>query len=1295
MTRDGFALINTSAGDRWVYTLQNKIFLEKYYYMYDEADFSSDAELIAPQIVTITQENDDGWLLIETYKGGKWVYMPQDITYLKHEAPVFYQMKDHPTGCESYAATVALNALGIEIKPAEFIEYVPQNITKRSYQNGVTIWGDPDEEFVGVMAGSGYAAYPPVIVNAVNENFSEYVTAENITGAGYDEITSYIRRGGVVLIWYHPSGQVVRRPSTWYTIGGKRIDADYGTHTIAVTGFNSEKGTLIVCDSIDGRIKELKWSTFARTYNGTGISDVEIKPIAQNTVITAKVLTGSTWYTSLINFSPEGYINTYKCNCESSFIWKGACVHTAALFMHCVNQEGNLDMEHQSIEAAKKVAKYFEKATIAEIDEEIKLDDVSSGEKVHLLPVFSVDEENLPYLTFSIGFKRMYIVKSVKDFIGNINSKASFSYGKDLSLNHSMTNFDADSVRLIEFIKTYYDVYDTVRSKSGMPRYYYQSDNSNSKALYIYKKGMDEFFNLYADNELASFINDDKGTIRFTGSEPDLKIRLNGNADRIDLTCGLKHVHKLEGDKHDYLIMQNELFRVDKKYTSFIWPLLGEIFKTSSIKLTFDGKEAASFLTYILPQLKKYGMVKDLSKFTEHIEIYDLIKKLYIDVGDNKVFCKIVFCYGEKEFLYSKKIGSKDGFRDITGEYKISHMVRSMGFTAGNQEGVLELWDDDKIYNFYYYGIEQLKNEAEIYVSEEFKRKIFKPMSKTNLGVRIKEKYHKLNDGRLVDLNDDSISTAAQLISGLNIADKEIENRTALLPKYRALYLDNVANDGNLEIARDKSFKRLANDFKNYKDLEFDVPESLDNILRPYQKVGFNWLKVLAHYGFGGILADDMGLGKTLQVISVILSEKNHETAPSIVVAPTSLIYNWESEINRFAPGLTTSVVSGLPAKRREIIDTFNDGKTDIYITTYDTLKRDIENYEGKRFRYVIADEAQNIKNPMTQNARSVKTLQSDIKYALTGTPIENSLSELWSIFDFIMPGYLFNSTQFTKHYETPIVKNDDKDKATELRKQISPFILRRIKRDVLKELPEKIETTLTADMTDEQRKIYAAHLLQAKGELDGYIEEGFGKNQIRILALLTRLRQICCHPALFLDKYDGDSGKLDLTVETIKTAVESNHRILLFSQFTSMLAIIKKAMDREKIKYFYLDGQTPSRERLEMCERFNGGENELFLISLKAGGTGLNLTGADIVIHYDPWWNPAVMDQASDRAHRFGQKNMVQVINIVAKDSIEEKILSLQQKKKDLVDSVIKEGTSFINKMSVDEVKELFSAAY
>jgi SNF2 family DNA or RNA helicase len=430
-----------------------------------------------------------------------------------------------------------------------------------------------------------------------------------------------------------------------------------------------------------------------------------------------------------------------------------------------------------------------------------------------------------------------------------------------------------------------------------------------------------------------------------------------------------------------------------------------------------------------------------------------------------------------------------------------------------------------------------------------------------------------------------------------------------------------------------------------------------------------------------------MGLGKTLQVLTFLVSEK--PSSPALVIAPTSLVYNWQSEGEKFTPGLKILVVEGAPQERQQLLAWVD--QYDVVVVSYAVLRRDIEHFSELSFSYCFLDEAQNIKNPQTLNAKSVQRIQAKGHFALTGTPIENSLSELWSLFNFLLPGYLLSQHEFHQKYGTPITKGDS-EALQELSRHIKPFILRRLKSDVLKELPPKIETEIKAVLTEEQRKIYLAYLQQTKFQIaQDLATDGFAKSQIRILAALTRLRQICSHPAMFIENYTGESGKMLLFQEILSEALDSGHRILVFSQFTSMLDLIQTYLDTQKIEHFYLSGSTPPLERSRMAQSFNSGIGEVFLISLKAGGTGLNLTGADTVIHFDPWWNPAVEDQATDRAHRIGQNRSVQVIKLLTQGTIEEKVNALQAKKKKLIDSVIQPGETMLSKLTEQELKALF----
>ena len=429
-------------------------------------------------------------------------------------------------------------------------------------------------------------------------------------------------------------------------------------------------------------------------------------------------------------------------------------------------------------------------------------------------------------------------------------------------------------------------------------------------------------------------------------------------------------------------------------------------------------------------------------------------------------------------------------------------------------------------------------------------------------------------------------------------------------------------------------------------------------------------------------------------MLSVIVDYANKEgRKASLVVSPSSLTLNWQNEARKFTNELKTMVIRGTLAERKRLIEEIDN--YDLIITSYDLLKRDIELYkeENYTFKYIIADEAQYLKNSNTKNAKAIKEIKAETRYALTGTPIENSLAELWSIFDFIMPGYLFTYRKFKNIYETPIVKEDDEQAMAKLKMLIEPFVLRRNKKEVLTELPEKTVTVLNNEMNEEQQNLYLTYLARAKQEIAEKVEiDGFENSQMQILAALTRLRQICCHPSLFVEGYNEGSSKLEQCIEIIEEAINGGHKILLFSGYTSMFEIIEKELKKRNIKYFKLTGATKVDERMKMVDEFNENSNiKLFLISLKAGGTGLNLTGADMVIHYDPWWNISTENQATDRAYRIGQKNNVQVYKLITKNSIEEKIYELQEKKAKLADSMLDTNTKFINRFSREEIMKLF----
>ena len=495
---------------------------------------------------------------------------------------------------------------------------------------------------------------------------------------------------------------------------------------------------------------------------------------------------------------------------------------------------------------------------------------------------------------------------------------------------------------------------------------------------------------------------------------------------------------------------------------------------------------------------------------------------------------------------------------------------------------------------------------------------------------------------------------------------------------------------------------------KSVEDSDYVVPASLVQVLRGYQKTGYRWLKTLDVNGFGGILADDMGLGKTIQIIALLQAEaQEHPESQSLIICPASLVYNWENELKRFAPGLTVQTVTGTAPEREEILriavqtgmeTTQAALKTavirhpQILITSYDLLKRDITCYEPFQFRFQVIDEAQYIKNPLTQSAKSVKLIKAQTRCALTGTPIENRLAELWSIFDYLMPGFLFTYSHFRRQFEAPIVKDGDTYALESLRRLTGPFVLRRLKKDVLKDLPDKLETVVYSMAEDEQKQLYTAHALALKEELEQMSGDTYGSERIQVLAELTRLRQICCDPSLCFDRYKGGSAKLDTCMELITGGIAGGHKILLFSQFTSMLELIGARLKKEGITFHELTGATPKEKRTRMAGAFQTDDTPVFLISLKAGGTGLNLTAADVVIHYDPWWNVAAQNQATDRAHRIGQEKQVSVFKLIMKDTVEENILKLQEQKQDLADQIISGEQVSIGSLTREELLKILS---
>jgi len=621
---------------------------------------------------------------------------------------------------------------------------------------------------------------------------------------------------------------------------------------------------------------------------------------------------------------------------------------------------------------------------------------------------------------------------------------------------------------------------------------------------------------------------------------------------------------------------------------------------------------------------------------------------------------------------------------------------------SANSESILISNSDDMMYTFMKEGIPSLQKKAEVYISESLKKLLPRPSGKTRLGVSVsgnllqlnvqtedisledlayilkqyepKKRYYRLKNGEFLTVEPDEMDQLRVTLSSLGVEEKELVKGTIGLPAYRAAYIASLDKGEGWRIEQSESFRNRLAEMEDTEHREYPVPESFHGELRPYQKEGYRWLCALRDNGFAGLLADEMGLGKTIQVIAYLSEE--HSAGRSLIVCPASLVYNWNSEILRFNPELNPIMLVGTAPERKALMDTPDTQA--VFITSYSTLVRDMELYENQAFDNIIVDEAQYIKNADTQTAKAVKAVNASFHIALTGTPIENTLSELWSIFDFLLPGFLYHYRQFRKEFEIPIARMQDDEASELLGQMIKPFTLRRLKKDVLKDLPEKLEEVYYAPLTGKQKELYEAWTSQLRIALAAQSDADFNNSKIELLAEITRLRQLCCSPSLIYENYDGESAKTDLCLELIERAVNAGHKVLLFSQFKTMLELLREKLTAKGIQSHILTGATPKEKRAEMTTAFQTDDIPVFCISLKAGGTGLNLSAADVVIHYDPWWNTAAENQASDRAHRIGQTNVVTVMRLILKDTIEDRILEMQKDKAGLSDRILSsEGIS------------------
>lgn len=1078
----------------------------------------------------------------------------------------------------------------------------------------------------------------------------------------------------------------------------------------ASTDANYRKGQDIFL--IDKRIKNFE--TDINTLTGT--------PMITATVLDAD---GSEHETQVSIDEDESQIVGSLCSCSDFYQSEGLCCHCVAILLKYISRrhiQTSFPSKKQNRIGQTLIESYIHQSSGSHYPAEASETKVL----IELEPILHKQYHKLS-VDFKIGTGKKYVIKDLLEFARLIRQGELFQYGKNLKFFHEPEAFTSESRSMLAFIMQRIEEYEYHFHYVQDSTYRFQTMKA-LRYLPLSPTAVDMFLNMMIGHTLQFDLDDHIRPIYVTDGDPELTLELKAeDSDTYHLT--IEDCLILSGARTFWILKDKILYRCSEAFTKDMQPYLTELNRQKVREITLSEKQLRPFYGSVLKHLEAHTDFHTEGVDLTGYEPPEAHFSIYLDnPAENIISCTAYARYGEETFSLATPISCEDGFRDAAMENRILTAIQTYfqpAAVSGNEEppvadaDFIISHDDQAAFLFLEQGLPHFYELAEVFISSNMKRIRILSAPRTAVGVSVsnglleidihsdslpyeelagilnsyrrRQKYYKLKSGEFLKLENNSLSVLSELADGLRLSEQDIRDGRISVPLYRASYIDAVltSHSSDMQSHRDRYFKSLIRDMKSVADSDYEVPETMKPILRDYQKTGYRWLCTIAQLGFGGILADDMGLGKTLQIITLLEHARleaisktvdltktaSHTACPSpvsLIVCPSSLVYNWDSEIEHFAPNLKTLLITGTAQERQELLTHYAD--YDVLITSYDMLKRDIASYDNLHFHYQIIDEAQYIKNHRTQAARSVCCIHSVTRFALTGTPIENRLSELWSIFEYLMPGFLYPYAYFRSELEQPIVENKDKIAATRLQQLVRPFIMRRLKTDVLKELPDKLEHAVYAQMTDEQNKLYTANALKLQKDLEQQSDSMFKTSKIQILAELTKLRQLCCDPSLIYQNYHGGSAKLDTCIQLIENAMAGGHKILLFSQFTSMLDVIERRLKTERILYYRLDGSTKSEQRTRLVNAFNENKVPVFLISLKAGGTGLNLTGADIVIHYDPWWNAAAQNQATDRAHRIGQTHTVTVYKLIARHTIEEKILELQENKKALSDQILSE---------------------
>lgn len=1046
------------------------------------------------------------------------------------------------------------------------------------------------------------------------------------------------------------------------------------------------------------------------------------------TTLSAFVASSSGWndrYRTSVTFDEdEGDLVDYACTCPAYREYDGMCKHCVALALTYLDAPEKFMgyRAHRAPTTSSCLLELMERSKAAEEAEE------QGGIDLEATVVYG-------YRSWSAHFKVVgpqgsYVMKSISDFVGRMRRGERFSYGKKLAFTHVPAML-AESARPIA---RFLDRAVALREQAtGSAFWRYRGRDEIGRDLDLSDYELIELLDLL-DGRPFTVEGTDYGTRSLTrahvvSADPDVEVSVRRTDDGGYAIEADELPFVAQGDRM-YLWQGETFFRCSADFARTAG-FLRTVYENDDARLFVSLADMPLFCATVLPAIEKRLHVETPTEIGLFRPVPCKLE-FYFDKTDRDVTCDAQAVYGERRYplLDSPARDEAGPLRDEKLEGRARRLVKQYFDTLEAPPSIM-LSDETAVADLVFGGLVQFQALGQAFTTPAFDRLLVDKKPRISVGISLAgnlinlavsaddlppaevaallasyrrgKRFHRLKSGAYLDLTEYDLAQLDHLAEDFGFTPKQLAAGAVELPAYHAFYLDEQFKGAE----RNRSFMRYLESFRASAGEPCPVPDQLAATLRPYQAEGLRWMSALADRDLGGILADEMGLGKSVQLIAFLLARQSEARAvgPSLIVCPASLVYNWMAEFERFAPTLDVRAAVGAKRERMRIraeacerdareSELARDGRCcDVLITSYDLLRIDAEDFTRREFYCCALDEAQYVKNHATKTARAAKRVRARHRFALTGTPMENRLSELWSIFDFLMPGLLGSYMRFREHFELDIT-GGDADAARRLRSLVAPFMLRRLKADVLQDLPDKLESVVYVPMEAEQQRLYAAHEQQLRDALtlqkNNRNNKQFHERKVEVLAELTKLRQLCCDPRLLYENYAGHAAKLDAIAEIVESAMDAGEKTLVFSQFTSFLSLIAEVLDAHGVPYFTITGATPKKRRLDLVNAFNDDDTPVFLVSLKAGGTGLNLTGASVVVHADPWWNAAAQNQATDRAHRIGQTQVVSVHKVIAKDTVEERILHLQDAKTDLADQVIGAGGVSLASLSQEELLDL-----